>query len=442
MIDFDRVKSSVDLREVVLRYTTLDRGGHGPCPLCGGSDRFYIHKGGDRCGCRGCDFQGDVIELVHKVEGVNRAEAAKMLGGKQLPGGNHERGRSSPVIPVLKKEPAEPPAWRGDAWQTRARQIVERAEARLIDSPGAAYFEGRGVTYVELLKVQRIGYTPDHFGRPAVVLPWFDSDGQTITAIKYRFIDQGKQRFAQEKGSEPILYGPIQVTGSDSSTLIVVEGEINALVLAQATAPKLYDVVSVGSEGNIKGLDALAELVKVEGYSRLLFWFDKPERAAAAAKRFRGSAPMRSPKEKDAADLVKEYGGGALLDLVDLMLSKQYGVPKERGVSNDLPGTQNASVAAQTLRIGTSAPIVPDRDELNRMYEALGPRSRSCPVRRLYLDVDMRLIKGEPLNPLHERMIELLEVDQRNGTRWVLDLIEYLYPEPDKTGQGTDQNGP
>ena len=151
---------------------------------------------------------------------------------------------------------------------------------------------------------------------------------------------------------------------------------------------------------------------------------------------------MRSPGGEDAADLVKEYGGGALLDLVDLMLSKQYGVPKERGVSNDLPDIQNASVAAQTLRIGTSAPIVPDRDTLNRMYEALGPRSRSCPVRRLYLDVDMRLIKGEPLNPLHERMIELLEVDQRNGTRWVLDLIEYLYPEPDKTGQGTDQNGP
>ena len=440
MIDFDRVKGSVDLREVVLRYTTLDRGGHGPCPLCGGSDRFYIHKGGDRCGCRGCNFQGDVIELVHKVEGVNRAEAAKMLGGKQLPGGDHERGRSSRIIPALKKEP-EPSAWLDEAWQTRARQIVERAEARLIDSPGAAYFEGRGIT-LETCKRFRLGYVPNHLGRPVVAIPWFDDLGN-ITAVKYRYLkawtnEQGKpQRYTAEKGSTALLFGLIGCKGSD--TLVVVEGEINALSLAQSVP---FDVVSIGSEQNSKGLDALTELVKVKGYSRLLFWFDKSKNAEEAAELFPGSAAMKSADGEDAADLLKEYGGGALVELVELMLSKQYGGHKERGVSKDLPGTQNASAAAQTLRIGTSAPIVPDRDELNRMYEALGPRSRSCPVRRLYLDVDMRLIKGEPLNPLHERMIELLEVDQRNGTRWVLDLVEYLYPEPDKTGQGTDQNGP
>ena len=433
MIDFDRVKGSIDLREVVLRYTTLNKRGQGPCPFCGGKDRFYLFKGHWKC--NQCHEGGDVIELVHKVEGVTRAEAAKSLGGNQLPGGNHQRGRSR-VFPVYKKEPETPPAWLDPAWQKRALEIVERAEAQLIDSPGFAYFEGRGITEVELLKSQRIGYVPDKFGRPAVVLPW--CSGDSITAIKYRFIDQGKQRFAQEKGSEPILYGPIKVTGSDSSTLVVVEGEINALVLAQATAPKRYDVLSVGSEGNTKGLDALTKLVKAEGYSRLLFWFDKPERAAAAAKRFPGSAAMQSPGGKDAADLLKEFAGSdllkefagsALLELVDAMLSSRY---KDAGVSNDLPGAQTPSVAILEARIRGSAPIVPDRDVLSYLYDALGDRLRSCPVRQLYLDVDMKLIEGKSLEPIHERMIELMAVDQQNGTRWVLDLVEYLFPDSRK----------
>ena len=435
MIDFDRVKGSVDLREVVLRYTTLNKSNQGPCPLCrDGVNRFYIHKGGDRCGCRRCDFQGDAIELVHKLEGVNRAEAAKMLGGKQLPGSDHERGRSSRIIPVLKKEPAEPPVWLGDAWQTRARQIVERAEARLIGSPGAAYFEGRGIT-AETCKRFRLGYVPNHSGRPVVVIPWLDGLGN-IAAVKYRYLkpwtdaEGHLRRYTGESGSAPLLFGLIGCKGSD--TLVVVEGEINALALAQSVP---FDVVSIGSEQNSKGLKILTKLCKGASYSRLLFWFDKAKNAEAASCNFPGAAAMQSPDGKDAADLLKEYGGGALLDRVEAMLSKQYGGHKERGVLNDLPGTQNASAWLQTPRIGISAPIVPDRDELNRMFEALGPRSRSCPVRQLYLDVDMRLIKGEPLNPLHERMIELLEVDQRNGTRWVLNLVEYLYPESGKTGE-------
>jgi putative DNA primase/helicase len=60
----------------------LLRNKHGPCPMCGGSDRFrFDNKEGkgtwicNRCG------SGDGAELVKRVKGVQFKEAAKMIEG-------------------------------------------------------------------------------------------------------------------------------------------------------------------------------------------------------------------------------------------------------------------------------------------------------------------------------------------------------------------------
>src|SRR3954471_10943088 len=55
---------------------------HGPCPMCGGSDRFRFD---DRDGrgtwiCNKCG-SGDGAELVKRVKGVEYKEAAKMIEG-------------------------------------------------------------------------------------------------------------------------------------------------------------------------------------------------------------------------------------------------------------------------------------------------------------------------------------------------------------------------
>jgi phage/plasmid primase-like uncharacterized protein len=88
--------SSVDILQVAGKYTTLRcKGGHqeqeewcGPCPKCGGTDRFLVWPnqgefGKFHCGPghrAGCDWRGDAIDLVQELENCNYHEARRRLG--------------------------------------------------------------------------------------------------------------------------------------------------------------------------------------------------------------------------------------------------------------------------------------------------------------------------------------------------------------------------
>ena len=57
----------------------------GPCPSCGGRDRFLIwpeHSSGATGGrflCRGCGVQGDALEFLREFRGLSYAEACEEL---------------------------------------------------------------------------------------------------------------------------------------------------------------------------------------------------------------------------------------------------------------------------------------------------------------------------------------------------------------------------
>jgi hypothetical protein len=53
----------------------------GPCPVCGGRDRFAIHLKRQLWNCRGCGRGGDVIELVRHIDGISFNEAVRKLAG-------------------------------------------------------------------------------------------------------------------------------------------------------------------------------------------------------------------------------------------------------------------------------------------------------------------------------------------------------------------------
>jgi putative DNA primase/helicase len=58
----------------------LLRNRHGPCPMCGGKDRFRFDdkEGKGTWICNQCG-SGDGAELVKRVKGVEYGEAAKMI---------------------------------------------------------------------------------------------------------------------------------------------------------------------------------------------------------------------------------------------------------------------------------------------------------------------------------------------------------------------------
>jgi hypothetical protein len=53
----------------------------GPCPVCGGRDRFAIHLKRQLWNCRGCKRGGDVIALVQHIDGISFNEAIRTLAG-------------------------------------------------------------------------------------------------------------------------------------------------------------------------------------------------------------------------------------------------------------------------------------------------------------------------------------------------------------------------
>jgi hypothetical protein len=72
----------------------------GPCPVCGGRDRFSINVKKQVWNCRGCAKGGDVVDLVQHLDGVDFKVAVVTLGGD-------ERKPIAPVKPTEHHERKE-----------------------------------------------------------------------------------------------------------------------------------------------------------------------------------------------------------------------------------------------------------------------------------------------------------------------------------------------
>jgi DNA primase len=88
----DRIKSSIDIVELVGRYVNLQKSGsyyRGLCPFHSDSDpSFYVSPGKQFFHCFGCGVSGDVITFYEKIENLPFSEAVEKLAeiaGIELP---------------------------------------------------------------------------------------------------------------------------------------------------------------------------------------------------------------------------------------------------------------------------------------------------------------------------------------------------------------------
>jgi CHC2 zinc finger/Toprim domain len=99
-VDFDRRRDDARLVKIEdaverLQITGLRRQSAelvGPCPRCGGTDRFAVNVHKQVFNCRGCQTGGDVISLVRHVKGCSFADAIDFLVGAPLRGNQHPEG--------------------------------------------------------------------------------------------------------------------------------------------------------------------------------------------------------------------------------------------------------------------------------------------------------------------------------------------------------------
>lgn len=293
------------------------------CPKCG-DDCFHIYQaksGVWRFRCYTChDEPGDTIEFMRWLQpGLSFAEAVAQLAGGALPAAAVKR-QQAPKAPPAKVQAAD--------WRRRAERLAADARVRLWGAdgePARVYLERRGLESHVWLTYQ-LGYVldaavPGTEGKqraPAIALPWI-SAAAGIYGIRFRFLEpQGEYRLTSYSGSDFTnkLYGgqalpescfaPVPDGGKPAEslcTLLIVEGEINAMSCYQVGHETRLDVLSIGSESaNLSP----AGVAFAQRYRRVMVWADR----ANVAQRIMGALPgaygVRSPGGKDANDLLRD----------------------------------------------------------------------------------------------------------------------------------------
>src|SRR5262249_52021204 len=96
-----RIENEITGRGIKLNGRGPERCG--PCPKCGGTDRFAINTSKQVWNCRGCQRGGDVISLVQHMDGCTFDAAIAILSRQDLTGCGHGKN-AGPDLPngVLK----------------------------------------------------------------------------------------------------------------------------------------------------------------------------------------------------------------------------------------------------------------------------------------------------------------------------------------------------
>ncbi len=336
--------TNVDLLALIGAETPLKRaastnGGEfaGPCPGCGGRDRFRVwptptQGGNPRYWCRRCDAKGDAIDYLRWREpGLSFRAACARLNvdpGPKYVGGStavvaHTTRRGARddnvsaaqvcAAPTPRPRPIidNRPALRSDAWQQSALRIVTKCredlwgEEKMWEEGSAAvcaYLHQRGFTDATI-RAADLGYNvtscytpraawglaPDGdkmvWLPPGVLIPWWI--GGQIWRLNVRWLEVfegeahsyngGGSKYIQAPGSAPGLYNVDAVYAG--ARVVLVEGEFCALSLMQAAG----DLVVPVATGSVSGARAPRWMAKLALASEVILAFDADEAGEKAA---------------------------------------------------------------------------------------------------------------------------------------------------------------
>ena len=163
--------------DVLTLYQTISPAGEikskgngeycGPCPSCGGRDRFLVwpeHPSGATGGrflCRGCGAQGDAVEFLRTFRGMNYREACEALRIEPDRRNGHVMTNST----ARKEWAPEPERLPSAVWMEQAARLVATCGAGIGAGPGLETLRGRGLA-VETARALGIGWNPaDRYDR-------------------------------------------------------------------------------------------------------------------------------------------------------------------------------------------------------------------------------------------------------------------------------------
>jgi len=306
-------------QHVRLKRVASTNGGewHGPCPSCGGDDRFHVwpqqNDGTGAYWCRGCGRAGDNIQFLRDFDGLSFREACMRLkidipDQPGQPGRNLTSRKRLPLHesrPPFQPKQYDPPP---DPWQEKAGKFISWAQSALIKNPEIlAWLKDRGIDE-DAADTFRLGWNPGEDGKDLYRrrTSWgledaLNDDGKPkplwiprglvipyiIDGIIYRIRvrrPEGDPRYYVLPGSSMAM----MIIGLERRAYVVVESELDAI--AVAACQDLAGAVAVGSssakpDAEVVAIlqDALSILLALDfdaaGTKALAFWFEHFPRA-------------------------------------------------------------------------------------------------------------------------------------------------------------------
>ena len=162
-----------------LDLTRIGREWIGPCPLCGGEDRFHVRDSGGRAavGCRGC------------IDGQSSGERAKRFG-EVLRAVFPARGGGVARLPARVPRTAPAPV---NGHEAARRAIAGRLWAATMpadDTPARAYLAGRWVWPPDGIGPSlpaSVRWLPRGTAGRDVAADWYDVPKQTAGALVFAY---------------------------------------------------------------------------------------------------------------------------------------------------------------------------------------------------------------------------------------------------------------
>ena len=240
-IDIDSLKESINIVDIVSKYTDLRKTGHktytGLCPNPEHNDsndgNFYVREDKQFYKCFVCgDFKGDVISFIEEMEGIDFLKAVELL----IDAGGLDYEDIQTTTTFIKE----------DFDITKLRKAIDLYnEENTIDEGKLDkyrikhhYLLDRGFKE-KTLKYFEIGYCGDVNDRyyDRVLIPWRDTKGKLI-GINGRAVNGQTPKYKYSKGRKKKVLFNIHNLEPSNDPIILTEGELDTIRLHELGYPR------------------------------------------------------------------------------------------------------------------------------------------------------------------------------------------------------------
>jgi len=240
----------------------------GPCPVCGGDDRFSLVKKKNIFSCRNCGPDpgaGDAIDLVKFVNGVEFVEAVKFLTGEDPPKGS-ANSDAPPRDDTAIRE------WRAEERARRDTEDKQKAVKQAEAVAGAQDLFARAKPFP--------GSLADKYmrGRGVMLEPEQSADLRFVPALDYRgFADSKKETSETVLGQFPCMLAAIRDAQGKfigvHRTYLDPDGKGKLKPPGDTTRNNAKKVFGLQKNGHIRLGPIMEDMVMGEGIETTSSWY-------------------------------------------------------------------------------------------------------------------------------------------------------------------------